>query len=61
MTVEPDVYPPDEAAHASAHVKGLAAYQEMYERSVTDPEAFWGAFAEKHFHWETKWNGPVCR
>ena len=33
----------------------MATYQAMYERSIKDPEGFWGEVAEG-FHWEKKWD-----
>jgi acetyl-CoA synthetase len=37
-----------------AHIKSMKEYQEMYNRSIEDPEGFWGEQAEK-FHWFKKW------
>jgi acetyl-CoA synthetase len=31
-------------------------YQQMYNRSVQDPEAFWAEQAEKYVSWEKKWD-----
>ena len=40
---------------AKAHVKSIEQYQEMYDRSIADPEGFWGEIAET-FEWKEKWS-----
>ncbi|XP_059141970.1 acetyl-coenzyme A synthetase, cytoplasmic-like [Physella acuta] len=40
----------------NAHVKNFAQYQQMYQQSIQDPEAFWGEIAEQ-FHWESQPTG----
>ena len=52
--VHDEIYPPPPAASAGAHVSSLEQYREMYERSLADPEGFWGELASE-FHWETPW------
>jgi acetyl-CoA synthetase len=37
-----------------AHVKSLAEYEDLYARSVADPEAFWASIA-KELHWFEPW------
>ncbi len=39
-----------------AWIKSMDEYQEMYDRSVNDPEGFWGEMAEEYLHWEKKWD-----
>ncbi|GBE61558.1 acetyl-coenzyme A synthetase [Babesia ovata] len=39
------------------HVNGLAEYQEMYRRSMVDPEGFWGDMARR----ELRWMSPFYR
>ena len=34
-------FPPPADVSARAHVKSMAQYQEMYDRSINDPEGFW--------------------
>ena len=53
-----DVYSPNPAMQERAHVKSLEAYQEEYQRSIADPQAFWAEKAEG-FHWFKKWD-TVC-
>jgi len=50
-----DVYPPKPEFSAKAWVKSLDQYRTMYERSIKDPEGFWGDVAQE-FHWEKKWD-----
>jgi acetyl-CoA synthetase len=42
--------PPPEDAVARAHIKSFEQYQEMYDRSVGDPDGFWLEQA-KSLHW----------
>ncbi len=66
---EEHLYPPPAELQNTAHIKSMAQYQEMYERSINDPEGFWAEQAEQ-FHWVKKWdkvrsfqynvkNGPI--
>jgi len=48
------VFPPPEEFAKQAHIKSLAEYQKMYQRSVTDPEGFW-ADAARELHWFRPW------
>jgi acetyl-CoA synthetase len=48
------VFPPPEEFARQAHVKSLAEYQKMYQRSVRDPEGFW-ADAAQELHWFRPW------
>ncbi|XP_028406316.1 acetyl-coenzyme A synthetase, cytoplasmic-like [Dendronephthya gigantea] len=41
---------PDSRIAVEAHVKSMEQYQQMYKRSVEDPEGFWGEIAQQ-FHW----------
>ena len=40
-------------AATGAHIKNLEQYQEMYNRSISDPAGFWRDLAIENFHWET--------
>jgi len=40
---------------ARAHVKSLAEYDALYQRSIQDPEGFWSEIAEG-FVWKEKWH-----
>lgn len=47
-------YPPSNYA-ANTHIKSMAQYKEMYERSLKDPDGFWSEVAGQ-FHWQKKWD-----
>ena len=55
---ESKLYPPSEAFAAQANVNA-AQYQEMYQRSIDDPEGFWSEQAENYISWFKPWN-RVC-
>src|SRR6476469_8150900 len=48
------VFPPPAEFAAKAHVGSMAAYKELYARSVADPEAFWAEIA-RELHWFKPW------
>jgi acetyl-CoA synthetase len=48
------VFPPPAEFAGNAHVKSLAEYEELYKRSVADPEAFWDGIA-RELHWFAPW------
>ena len=48
------VHPP-QAASEGAYFKNFEEYKEMYDRSIADPEGFWGEVAGE-FHWYKKWD-----
>ena len=54
MAQEGLFHPPAEFVK-QAHINSYEQYQEMYKRSITDPEGFWGEIAEKNFYWKEKW------
>jgi acetyl-CoA synthetase len=45
------IFPPSAASSEGAHVASLQAYQQMYERSIREPEAFWGEQALATLDW----------
>jgi len=51
-------YPPQEVV-GRAWIADMAQYQSMYQKSINDPEGFWGEVA-KDFHWQTPWT-KVCQ
>ncbi|MFT7462003.1 MAG: acetyl-CoA synthetase, partial [Pseudohongiellaceae bacterium] len=53
-TTELTVAPPAAFAE-SARVGSMAAYSELYDRSVSDPEAFWADVA-KRITWDKPWD-----
>jgi acetyl-CoA synthetase len=48
------VFPPPAEFAAKAHVGSMAGYEELYARSVKDPQAFWAEIA-KELHWFKPW------
>ncbi len=44
-------YPPSDEFVSRAHIKGLAAYQALYNQAKEDPEKFWGDLAKEHLEW----------
>jgi len=50
-----DVYQPKPEWSRNAWVKSLDEYRRLYDRSVKDPDGFWGDVAGE-FHWEKKWD-----
>jgi acetyl-CoA synthetase len=47
---------PPAAASEGAWISSMDQYQEMYDRSVADPEAFWADMATQLVHWEKPWD-----
>lgn len=43
---------------ATAHVKDLSHYREMYQESIRDPETFWRNIAGD-YHWDTPPIAPI--
>ena len=39
---------------SKAHIKSFEQYQQMYKRSIEDPEGFWSEIADG-LHWHKKW------
>jgi len=48
------VFPPPAEFAAKARINSLQQYEEMYKRSIEDPEGFWAEQAE-NYYWQTKW------
>ena len=53
-----ELYPPPDSFRERAYFGSLAAYEERYDRSIADPEAFWAGEAGQ-FHWFKPWD-TVC-
>jgi acetyl-CoA synthetase len=47
---ESRVFPPDEEFSKHAHIRSMEQYRALYEKSLNDPEAFWGEMADA-LHW----------
>ena len=52
---EPVLHKVDPEFAANSHID-LEGYEEMYRRSVADPESFWAEQAEKYVDWFTPWH-----
>ncbi len=50
------VFEPSEAFSSRARIKSLEAYKTLYQRSIDDPEGFWGDMAEENLEWFKKWD-----
>ncbi len=48
------IFPPSAEFSKQAHVSSIEQYKQMYDRSISDPDAFWGEIAEG-FYWKEKW------
>ncbi|XP_077315105.1 acetyl-coenzyme A synthetase, cytoplasmic isoform X1 [Lithobates pipiens] len=56
----PEIFPPPPEVSAGAHIPSFEKYQEMYERSVQEPNAFWGEIANS-FYWRVPPSQPLLR
>lgn len=52
---EKRVFPPSAAFSEQAHVKSLAEYEALYQRSIQNPETFWAEIAQE-LHWFKPWD-----
>jgi acetyl-CoA synthetase len=59
--MEKRVFDPPKDFVEKARIKSMKEYEEIYRRSIEDPEDFWGDMAEKHIDWFQKWDGAVER
>jgi acetyl-CoA synthetase len=50
------VIKPAEWVSKGAWISSMDQYEEMYDRSVSDPETFWAEQAEELVYWEKKWD-----
>ncbi len=55
MMEEKRIFPPSKEFSSKAHIKSLDEYKKMYERSIRDPEGFWGEQAQ-NLDWFKKWD-----
>ncbi len=56
LSTEERTFPPSKEMSEKAHISSIEQYEEMYKRSVDDPEGFWGEVAEKNISWFKKWD-----
>ena len=57
--MEKRVFDPPKEFVEKARVRSMKEYEELYRRSIEDPEGFWGDMAEEHIDWFQKWDGAV--
>ena len=50
-----DLVNPPENVSSRAYVGNIDEYRKLYQKSIDEPDAFWGEVAE-NFHWFEKWN-----
>ncbi|MFC2035139.1 acetate--CoA ligase [Chloroflexota bacterium] len=55
MMVENRVFNPPAKLSEQAYIKSLDEYRKIYQRSINDPEAFWGEMAGQ-LDWYQKWD-----
>jgi len=55
MMGEKRVFNPPEELRKTAYIKSMDEYKEIYQRSISDPEGFWGEMAEQ-LDWYRKWD-----
>ena len=46
-----EVYSPPARVREGAAIKSFEQWKEMYDRSIADPEGFWGDLAREHIDW----------
>lgn len=59
-TIKALEFPPPPSISKGAHVSSREQYDEMYQQSISNPDAFWGDIA-KSFYWKKEWQNPVRR
>ena len=55
MMEEKRVFKPPKELSKQAYIKSMAQYKKIYQKSIDDPEAFWGEMAEQ-LDWFKKWD-----
>ncbi len=56
LSSELRTFAPSAEISSKAHIRSMEQYEEMYKKSVDDPEGFWGDIAEKNITWSKKWD-----
>ena len=56
LSTEKRTFPPSKEFSAKAHVKSMQEYEQLYKRSIDEPEKFWAEMAEKNLTWYKKWD-----
>jgi acetyl-CoA synthetase len=50
------LFQPPEEGRREAHVKSMAEYEQLYRRSMEDPEGFWAGRASELITWDRPWD-----
>ncbi len=56
LSTEKRTFPPSKEFSAKAHIKSMKEYEQLYKRSVDEPEKFWAEMADKNLTWFKKWD-----
>jgi acetyl-CoA synthetase len=56
LSTEKRTFPPSKDFSKHAHIKSMKEYEQLYKKSVDDPEKFWAEMAEKNLTWYKKWD-----
>ncbi len=56
LSTERRTFSPSKEFSKRAHIKSMKEYEQLYKKSVDDPEKFWGEQAEKNLTWFKKWD-----
>ena len=56
LSTEKRTFPPSKEFSAKAHIKSMKEYEDLYKRSVDEPEKYWAEMAEKNLTWFKKWD-----
>ena len=52
---EKRIFEPSDRVRMGAYIKSMEEYRRLYQRSISDPEGFWGELAEQ-LDWYKKWD-----
>ncbi len=53
---EKRTFPPSREFSEKAYITSMKEYEEVYKKSVDDPEKFWAEMAEQNLTWYKKWD-----
>lgn len=56
LMAEKRTFPPVKEFSERAHIKSMKEYEQIYRRSIEDPDGFWSEMAEKNLTWFKKWD-----
>ncbi len=56
LSTEQRLFAPPVQGQDQAYIKNMAEYEAHYQRSMDDPEGYWGERAEELLSWDKKWD-----